>query len=153
MDFLQDQIPLLNHLTTLLPPSLLSTLLTLSRTTFSIITTLRAALTPLLTRFAAHPDWQTAAVLIVLAIVSLKILGMAYRAVVFWVSLVLRVGTWVSVGVVCWWIYNRGVDGFVEDVQGLGEWWVGEYRRYEGEVVREKGRMEARAGKGRRGWR
>ena len=32
------------------------------------------------------------------------------------------------------WVYNRGVDGFVSDVEELGMYWWGEYERFSGEA-------------------
>ena len=44
---------------------------------------------------------------------------MMYRAVIFWVNLALRLVFWGGILVVGFWVYNRGPEGFVEDVQGL----------------------------------
>lgn len=50
------------------------------------------------------------------------------------------------------WVYNRGVDGFVEDVGELGRVWWGEYERVSGEVGgwKREGERKVRyqAGKG-----
>lgn len=82
---------------------------------------------------------------------------MAYRAVMFWVMLVYRLVIWglvVGVGV---WVWQRGVEGFVEDVKGLGEVWAGEYQRFSGEVKAYQSQKEQQIrmdqNKGRRGWR
>lgn len=57
------------------------------------------------------------------------------------------------------WIYTRGVEGFVEDVQDLGSRWLGEYERYSEEVKafqqqqEQQVRMKAEQKPSRRGWR
>lgn len=84
---------------------------------------------------------------------------MMYRAVIFWVNMVLRLAFWGSILLVGLWVWNRGVDGFVEDLQGLGEYWAGEYERYSGEVKsfqRQKEdqiRFQAQQKQKGRGWR
>lgn len=62
-----------------------------------------------------------------------------YRAIMFWVNMAIRLAFWGSIAVLGVWVYNRGVDGFVEDAGGLIEHWMGEYERFSGEV---KGRRE-----------
>jgi hypothetical protein len=82
---------------------------------------------------------------------------MMYRAVMFWVNMVIRLVFWGSILVLGMWVYNRGVDGFVEDVSGLMEYWGGEYEKYSGEVKRyqevEKGQIKMKAEQRKRGWR
>jgi hypothetical protein len=81
---------------------------------------------------------------------------MAYRAVMFWVNMVLRLVFWGAIVVLGMWVYNRGVDGFVEDIGGLVEYWMGEYEKYSGEVKgyreRERGQINVKAEQRRRGW-
>lgn len=83
---------------------------------------------------------------------------MMYRAVLFWVKLAYQIAIWGGIAILGFWLYNRGVDGFVEDVSGLAEYWTGEYHKYKGEVNRfqkaqeQQVRMKARQ-KGGRGWR
>lgn len=82
---------------------------------------------------------------------------MMYRAVMFWINMALRLVFWGAIAVLGLWIWNRGVDGFVEDVSGLGEYWVGEYEKYSGEVKKFQGQKEeqirVQAHKRGRGWR
>lgn len=55
------------------------------------------------------------------------------------------------------WVYTRGPEGFVDDVQGLGEYWAGEYKKYSGEVEGFKRQKEEQirlqAAKKGRAWR
>lgn len=82
---------------------------------------------------------------------------MAYRAVMFWVNMLIRLVFWGAIVVVGMWVWNRGIDGFVEDVGGLFDFWSGEYERYSGEVKgwqeREKGQIRMKAEQKRKGWR
>ncbi|CAO2650374.1 Nn.00g016660.m01.CDS01 [Neocucurbitaria sp. VM-36] len=118
----------------LLPPSLYNPLLTVLTTTFGLMRTLQSHLSPLLTRLITQPDVASILALLAIFFISLKILDMMYRAVMFWVNMALRLVFWGAIVFVGLWVYNRGVDGFVEDLQGLGEHWMGEYQKYSGEV-------------------
>ncbi|KAH8731172.1 nuclear pore assembly and biogenesis-domain-containing protein, partial [Phaeosphaeriaceae sp. PMI808] len=103
------------------------------------------------------PD--VASILAVLAIffISLKILDMMYRAVLFWINMAIRLALWGGLLVLGTWIWSRGVDGFIEDVSGMVEHWSGEYEKYSEEVksFREQDRAQIRmkAETKRRGWR
>ncbi|KAF2856116.1 hypothetical protein T440DRAFT_438803 [Plenodomus tracheiphilus IPT5] len=154
MEFIQDYATLLPRL---LPPSLANPLLTLLTTTLGLTRTLQSHLTPFLTRLITQPDIASILLLLIALFVSMKVLDMLYRAVLFWINLALRLVFWGAVVGLGVWVWSRGPEGFVQDVQGLGEYWVGEYRRYSGEVEgfrrqkEEQIRMQA-ARKGR-GWR
>jgi hypothetical protein len=83
---------------------------------------------------------------------------MMYRAVIFWVNLVLRLIFWGGAVVLGFWIYQRGPDGFIEDVTDLGHKWWGEYEKYSGEVKafqqQQEHQVRMKAGqKQKRGWR
>jgi hypothetical protein len=139
-DYLPDYIHLIPQF---LPPSLAKSLLTFTTTTFGIMKTLQNHLSPLLLRVLSQPDLTSVLLLLVLAFISFKVLDMMYRTVIFWVSLALRLTMWGAIGMTGFWIYNRGVDGFVEDVHGLVEHWTGEYQKYAGEVKRFQSQKEA----------
>ncbi|KAF2656649.1 hypothetical protein K491DRAFT_703938 [Lophiostoma macrostomum CBS 122681] len=154
MDFVQDYLPLLNNL---LPPSLLSTLISLTTTTFGVFKTIQTNLTPLLQRLTTQPDLTSILVLVIILFASFKILDMAYRAVMFWINLVFKLVFWGGLTVLGYWVWHRGVDGFMEDVQGLVEHWTGSYEKYSGEVKKFQRQKERelkmkQAGYGRR-WR
>ncbi|KAF2034850.1 hypothetical protein EK21DRAFT_49051, partial [Setomelanomma holmii] len=142
----------------LLPPSIASPLLTLLTTTLGISRTLQTHLTPLLTRAITQPDIATILLLLALFFISLKVLDMMYRAVMFWVKMAFRLVFWGAIVLLGLWVWNRGVDGFVDDVGGLVEYWSGEYEKYSGEVKRfqqvNEGRIRAKAEQGQRrgGW-
>ena len=54
-------------------------------------------------------------------------------------------------------MYNRGPEGFVEDVSGLAEFWMGEFQKYTGEVKEyresEKSQIKMKAEQRKKGWR
>lgn len=142
----------------LLPASFASPVLTLLTTTLGLARTLQIHLSPFLTRLVTQPDIASVLLLIAVFFISLKILGMLYRAVMFWVMLAVRLVFWGAIVLTGLWVWNRGPEGFVEDMQGLGAYWMGEYERYSGEVrgfqkqKEEQIRVQA-AKQGRRGWR
>lgn len=82
---------------------------------------------------------------------------MMYRAVIFWVNMAVRLVFWGGIVVLGLWVWNRGVDGFVDDVSGLMEYWTGQYEKYSGEVKMFQEQKEAqirmKAQPKKRGWR
>lgn len=61
----------------------------------------------------------------------------------FWVKLAWTVAKYAFVVGVSLWIYNRGLDGAIEDAKGMAEYWMGEYERFSGEAKAWKGAEEA----------
>jgi hypothetical protein len=118
----------------LLPPSFANPLLHLLTTFFGISRTLSEHISPLANKIITQPDVASILVLLAIFFISLKILGMMYRAVIFWVKLALQMVLWGGILVVGLWVYNRGLEGFVEDAQGLIEYWLGQYEMYSQEV-------------------
>jgi hypothetical protein len=68
---------------------------------------------------------------------------MLYRSVMFWVRLAWTIVKYAAVVGVSLWVYNRGVDGAVEDAKRLAEVWMGEYQKFAGEAKAWKGAEEA----------
>ncbi|ORX93178.1 nuclear pore assembly and biogenesis-domain-containing protein [Clohesyomyces aquaticus] len=145
MDLVQDYVRIAQKF---LPPSLLNTLITMATTAFGIAKTLQTHLTPLILRVTTQPDLATILTLAVVLLISFKILDMAYRAVMFWINLVFRLVMWGSVATIGLWIWHRGVDGFIDDVQGLVEFWKDRYDEYSGEVSKFQKQQEVRMGGG-----
>jgi hypothetical protein len=125
-----------------LPASFASPLLTLFTTSLGLTRTLQTHLTPLLTRLVTQPDVATILLVVAIFFISLKVLDMMYRAVMFWVNMALRLVFWGAIVVLGMWVWNRGVDGFVDDVGGLMEYWTGQYEKYSGEVKMVKEQKE-----------
>lgn len=82
---------------------------------------------------------------------------MMYRAVLFWVNMVIRLVLWGGLLILGFWIWSRGVDGFMDDVGGLFEHWTGEYEKYGGEIKKfqqqQEGQIRMKTEQKRRGWR
>jgi hypothetical protein len=76
------------------------------------------------------PDLTSIALLIIALFISLKVLGMLYRAVMFWIHLAFRVAFYVGLGMTGVWIYTRGAEGALEDVSYWKGYWQGEYQRW-----------------------
>ncbi|KAF2691087.1 hypothetical protein K458DRAFT_474066 [Lentithecium fluviatile CBS 122367] len=150
MDFVQDYITLLPRF---LPPSVANPLLTLVTTLFGIMRALQTQFSPLIARIITQPDVASILALLAILFISLKILDMAYRAVIFWVKLVVKVVFSVAVLGVGFWMWNRGLDGFVEDLQGLAEYYMREYERFKGEAngwqMQEEAKVRFQAGQPR----
>src|SRR5689334_21246238 len=82
-----DYIALLPRL---LPPTIYNPLLNIVTTTFALLRTLSSHFAPVVTRLLTAPDIPTVLLLIALLLISLKVLDMAYRAVLFWVNLAFK---------------------------------------------------------------
>ncbi|KNG51485.1 Nuclear pore assembly and biogenesis protein, APQ12 [Stemphylium lycopersici] len=153
MDFIQALLP------RLLPPSFANPLLHVLTTFLGVSRTLSTHLSPLLNKLITQPDVTSIVALLFIFFISLKILDMMYRAVIFWINLAIRLVFWGGILVVGLWVWNRGPEGFVEDVSGLAEYWMGEYERYSGEVKmfqqqkESQIRSKADQQQGGRGWR
>lgn len=150
MDFAQDYLPLLSKL---LPPSLLTQLITTLSTTFGIFKALSTSILSLRSLPTLHTDesgrvtltssnnpsgvtadFTTLILLAVGLFLSLKILNIVFNAVMFWVRLVFRILFWGAMVGVGLWVYYRGLEGFIEDLLALGRFWLGEYEGFKDDV-------------------
>jgi hypothetical protein len=59
---------------------------------------------------------------------------MAYRAVLFWISLAYKLFMFSLVVTIGFWIYNRGPEGFMDDVGNMGNYWMAQYEKFSDEV-------------------
>lgn len=80
----------------------------------------------------------------------------------FWVKLVWQLVKYSLIIGISLWVWNRGMDGAIKDAQDIAGFWMGEYKKLQGEAKAWKGmeeaqiRMQARqraAGGGGYGWR
>jgi hypothetical protein len=117
-----------------LPPSLATTAIQVFTSIFGVAHALQTFLTPQLAKFVAQPDVFSILALLAIFFISLKIVGMMYRWVMFWVTMVLQLVMWAAMVGVGLWVWNRGVDGFLGDVKDLGMYWLGEYEKFAGEA-------------------
>ncbi|KAK3203765.1 hypothetical protein GRF29_106g552650 [Pseudopithomyces chartarum] len=140
MDMIQNYLSLLHHL---LPATVTNPLIQVVTTTFGIYRAAYSYLSPLLTQVVSQPDIASLLALLAILWLSLQILGMLYRSVMFWVRLAWTIVKYAAVVGVSLWVYNRGVDGAVEDAKRLAEVWMGEYQKFAGEAKAWKGAEEA----------
>lgn len=76
------------------------------------------------------PSLTSLVLLLIILFLSLRILGMLWRAFIFWVSLAIKAVVGLSIAFLAVWIFTRGPEGFVEDIQEVGSYWMQEYDRY-----------------------
>lgn len=114
--------------------------------------TLRGAAGAQLQRLTSSPDLASIALLLVIAFVSLKLLGLLWRTVVFWVGLAARALFWAGLVVGGLYVANRGVDGAVEDARHWAEAWAGEYRGLREQVEMARGAEGGKGGARRGAW-
>lgn len=112
----------------------------------------KSYLTPLIAQISQKPDLATAALLLVILFVSLKILNMLLQSVLFWMRLARKVVLWVGLMAVSVWLYNRGPEGAVEDVQYLAKTWTGEYQHWKEQERVARMVNQGQGKQGRRGW-
>jgi hypothetical protein len=100
------------------------------RQAFGYALLLKSYLTPIIAQITSKPDLASIALLLVILFVSFKLLNMALQSVLFWFRMIKRVAFWVGLAALALWMYNRGPEGAVEDVQQLAETWTGEYQHW-----------------------
>ncbi|MCJ1475910.1 hypothetical protein MMC13_004574 [Lambiella insularis] len=87
------------------------------------------------------PDLATLAVLAIVLFLSLKVLDILRRQIMYWMSLALRLLLWASVGLIGFYVYQRGGEQSLED---LG-WILGFFAGLEDEgerIGKTKGRQK-----------
>ncbi|KAL8939027.1 MAG: hypothetical protein Q9211_002933 [Gyalolechia sp. 1 TL-2023] len=72
----------------------------------------RAALTE-------QPSLLSLALLALLLVISLKVLDMVRRTVIYWISIAIRLVMYVGMVIVGMWVYQRGLDQSLEDLGWL----------------------------------
>jgi hypothetical protein len=55
---------------------------------------------------------------------------MLLQSVLFWLRMARRLAFWAGIAALSLWLYNRGPEGAVEDVQQLADTWTGEYQHW-----------------------
>lgn len=68
-----------------------------------------------------QPSLLSLALLAILLVISLKVLDMVRRTVIYWISLAIRLTIYVSVAIVGMWMYQRGVEQSLDDLRWLME--------------------------------
>jgi Nuclear pore assembly and biogenesis len=76
------------------------------------------------------PSLTSLVLLLIILFLSLRILGMLYRAVVFWLTIAVKIALGFGIVFLSVWIYTRGPEGFINDLQDIASHWTSEYNRY-----------------------
>ncbi|KAF2233200.1 hypothetical protein EV356DRAFT_504056 [Viridothelium virens] len=129
MDFVQDWANYLHYLTSS-PLSPLSTYSSYLQSLTSFSTRLSAFFSPFLNKLTTSPDLASIALLLLTLIASLVILDMLWRAVIYWVRLFFNLVFWASAVGLGFWMWNRGPDGVIEDIEMLIGVWSKEYTHW-----------------------
>jgi len=72
------------------------------------------------------PSLTTIALLLIIILLSLKLLDMLWRAVVFWIQLATRIIFWGFIVAFGCWVWIRGPEGVIEDASVFIGTWKGE---------------------------
>jgi hypothetical protein len=109
------------------------------RTIYNAVNTMRVYFAMIINKLNnTPPSLMSIALLLVILFVSLKLLDMAWRAMVFWLNLAAKIVFWASMVLLVTWIWTRGPDGFMDDVQDLVTFWLKEYHDMKMRVRVEK---------------
>jgi len=97
----------------------------------NFLTTMSSRLTTVLTSLFSHiqqsPDVASIVLLMILLFVSLKIVNLLYRTIMFWIVLILKIAFYGSLAAIGLWIWSRGIEGVEEDIGNLTQLWKHEY--------------------------
>lgn len=88
------------------------------------------ALNLLLDHVKQKPDIASIALLVLLLFISLQMLKLLYRTVIFWVTLAFRIVLYGGMAAIGLWFWTRGIDGVQEDFEGIVAYWNGQYEFY-----------------------
>ncbi|MCJ1284776.1 hypothetical protein MMC26_004112 [Xylographa opegraphella] len=83
-------------------------------------------------RLSDAPDIATLVVIVLVAWISLRVLDILRRQIIYWISLVLKLLLWAAVALAGFYVYQRGVEQSLED---LG-WVLGYFAALEDEGER-----------------
>ena len=126
-----------------------------ARQAFGYISTIKSYMFPLLDQISKKPDLATIALLLIIIFVSLKILNMLWQTLLFWVGLARKLVFWGGLVSLAVWMYARGPEGVMEDVDYWWQVWTKEYQYWrEREDVARLARQgqPLRGGGGKNGW-
>ncbi|KAE9971163.1 hypothetical protein EG328_005817 [Venturia inaequalis] len=104
----------------------------------------------------SEASWQTIAITLLALLIALKIFSWVVNAIFSWVFLALRLAFWLCVGLFAVYVYQRGPEGMIEDVNGIVNTWTGEYEKTKRNVeytkaFYDRGGREAPGGRVREG--
>ena len=79
----------------------------------------------------SNPDLTTIVLLLIILVLSLKMLDMLVRTVMWWIRLVTRLIFWTAVLGTGYWLWQRGFDGAVKDFEAWRHIWAQNYEYYQ----------------------
>ena len=86
------------------------------------------------------PDLATILMLVTILFISLKVFNMLWQMVISWVKLVLKIVLWGGMALLAVWMYTRGPEGFMEDVE---YWWQTWSQKRADSIQRQKAAIMA----------
>lgn len=118
-----------------------------ARQFYSLVSTAKSYILPLIDQVSRKPDLATIALLLIILFVSLKILDMLWQTMLFWLRLARKIVFWGGLAALALWLYTRGPDGVMEDVEYWLQVWNHEHEYWR---ERERAARMARQGGGMR---
>lgn len=109
-------------------------------------------LSPVLGQLSSSPDLATVVILVIILFISLKIMNMLYRTIMWWISLLTRLVLWSAVLGLGLWMWQRGITGVVDDAQHLGQEWNKNYDYWQKQELNARHANGMGAGGGRGAW-
>ncbi|MCJ1352169.1 MAG: hypothetical protein MMC33_002153 [Icmadophila ericetorum] len=88
------------------------------------------------------PDLMSIVILAVIALISLKVMDMTRRYIVYWINMALKLALWACVGILGVYVYQRGVEQSVEDAGWLLAW-LGQTEKEGKKIGQTKSRRKA----------
>jgi hypothetical protein len=110
---------------------------------YNLLSTANTYMSALITQISQKPDLATIALLLIILFISLKILDMLWQTVKFWLRLLSKVLFWGGLVALSVWMYARGPEGIMDDVE---YWWGDWSKNYE--YWRDRERVAGRARQG-----
>ena len=98
-----------------------------ARQFYSAVTIAKSYVLSLVDQVSRKPDLATIALLLVIVFVSLKILNMLWETLMFWIRLARKIVVWGGLLAFALWMYNRGPEGVMEDVNYWWQVWNQDY--------------------------
>lgn len=105
---------------------------------------------PLVAQLSSNPDLATIAILVIVLFISLKIMNMLYRTIMWWISLLTRLVFLTAVLMTGLWIWQRGFSGAANDATAVGQKWQKHYQYWQQQEVNARRANGMGAGNG--GW-
>jgi hypothetical protein len=82
----------------------------------------------------SQPSLGTVAVLLIILLISMKIFNYLVNAVLFWVYLFAKIVFYGSLILVGFYVYQRGPEGALKDMNAFVNRWNGEYEKHKQKV-------------------